>query len=512
MSLLLVATLVLLGLGSVLLQWKNDKRLVSIFYVLFSSVLIQWAASEFNNEASLAFHFLTVGIVLAYLTSQFLPKKQVYGALISTVIVLAVYFISGGVEMTLNEITSRAESKFVVVGIVLASVAPYLIHIKLRFIGNWIDALNASAWTVAVYPLLAGVGFLLSSLTAPVYGPMLIGTALLINSFFSDKRSGITSVSIYVLAVIPLVLVDQKVSMSLLFPDVIAGLLLGGFSVFLLNKLWSGNRNLILTVIAYFIVFGTIVGFTYAGTVFEQMGGVDTFTAILIGGALVHSIKGKRYQGITLFAPALAFSLFIPSLLINEELEKAENDIIVIGQNAVSKEGDAEKGPVVLPITELSGMYTVNNNASLVQFELGEEGARTKGQFKKVSGSFNITDDLSKASVNVSMKMKDFTTFNKMRDKSLQDDDYFNSDKYPTLKFTGAGFIDRGNDLFEVKGNFIMLGKTREVSVTLQRIELEDKIVLVGSGSLDRTDFGMTPSAAEGNVVDFNYQVELYQK
>lgn len=509
---LLVATLLVLGLGSILLLWKKDKRMVSIFHVLFAAVTMQWAASEFNSDAGMAFHCLTAAIILAYLASQFLPKKPLFGAVISTILVLGAFLMSGGGEMTLNETTSQAESKFVVAAILLASFVPFLIRVKLQFISKWIEALNASAWSVAVYPLLAGIGFLLASLTAPVYGPMLVGAALLINSFFSDKRSGITAVSVYLLASLPLILVGQSVNMSLLFPDVIAGLLIGGFSVFILNKLWSGNRSITLTLIAYTIVFGTIIGFTYAGSIFEQMGGFDTFIAILIGGALVHSIKGKTYQGVSLFAPALAFSLFVPSMLLNEELEEAQKDIIVIGETTTNEDGETQQGPTILPIAELSGLYKINNDASLVQFELGEEGARTKGQFKKVSGSFNISDDLSNASVDVTMKMSDFTTFNKMRDKSLQGDDYFKSDKYPDLKFKGKGFVDKGEDLFEISGKFTMLGKAKEVTVTMQRVEVEDKIVIIGSGSLDRTEFGMTPSAAEGNVVDFNYQIELNQK
>ncbi len=123
-----------------------------------------------------------------------------------------------------------------------------------------------------------------------------------------------------------------------------------------------------------------------------------------------------------------------------------------------------------------------------------------------------ITEDLSKASVSVSLDMDDFSTGSKMRDKSLRGADYFKTDKFPKMKFKATGFTEIGEDLYEAKGRFSMIGASKEVTVTLQRVELEDKIVLIGSGTLDRTEFGMAPNASEGNVVDFNYQVELSQK
>lgn len=511
MNTLLLLTLMILGLASIFLLWKKDKRLISIFNVLFGAVLLQWSATHFGDTGAMAAHILTATLVVGYLVAQFVPKRTAIGATVSTVLVLISYFSFGTSEMTINESTSQAETKFMVAGIILASLAPFLIRFKLNFISKWMKGLKPNSWSVAVYPLLGGIAFLLSSLTAPVYGPMLVASAFLINSFFDDKRAGITAVSIFALAAIPLLLVGQSINVTLLNADVIAGLLIGAFSVFLLRKVWSGRSHFAPVFIGYTIIFGVIFGFTYAGSIFEQMGGFDTYLAIIIGAALVHAIKGKSYQGVSLLAPALAFGLLVPGLLENEEMAEAEQSIITIG-GKVDENGETKKGPTVLPLTDLSGEFVIDRDASQVQFQLGEEGAKTKGQFKKVSGSFSIPKELSEAKVRVVMKMEDFTTFNSMRDKSLQGEDYFKVDKYPQMTFEGTGFTSQGNELYEVNGKFTMLGVTKPVTVSLQRVELDDRVVIIGSGSLDRTKFGMTPSAAEGNVVDFNYQVDLVQK
>lgn len=512
MNTLLILTLLVLGVSSMLLLWKKDQRLVAIFHVLFAVVLLQWSAGHFDKSGALAIEVLTGVLVVTYLIAQFLPKKPLVGALVSTALVLGAFFAVGTGEMTIHETASKAETKFVVAAIIVAAFLPVVARGLVQFIAKVIDGFKPSAWSTALAPLFAGIGFLLSSLTAPVYGPLLIGSAFLINSFFGDKRSGITGVTVFVLASLPIVLIDQTVSVSLLNADVVAGLLFGAFAVFLLTKVWSERKSLLPVLLGYGLIFGVVIGFTYAGSIFEQMGGMDTYLAIVIGAAIVHAIKGKTYQGVSLFAPVLAFGLFVPSILVNEALEEAEKSIIKIGETTRDENGEEQAGPVTLPLSELSGNFTIESSASQVQFELGKEGGRTKGRFKQVSGSFYIPDNLENARLKVSLKMEDFTTFNSMRDESLRDEAYFKTDKFPGMSYEAVGFIDKGSNLFETSGTFTMLGVSKQVTVTLQRIENEGSVVLIGSGSLDRTEFGMTPSAAEGNVVDFNYQVELIQK
>ncbi len=404
MNTLLIITLLVLGLSSILLLWKKDKRIVTMLNVLFASVLMQWAATAFNPEGAKAIHVLTAMLVLGYLVAQFVPKKPIIGALVSTVLVLTAYFATGTVEMTINEMASQATNKFVIPSILFATLLPFVITELLKFVAKWVPELNASAWSVAVYPLLAGGAFLLSSLTAPMYGPLLVGTGFLINSFFDNKRSGLTGTSVYVLAMIPLLLVGQSTSISILYPDVIAGLLIGASAVLLLNKLWTGKRSVILVVAAYAIIFAVVFGMAFNGTIFPAMGGIDAFVAILVSAAIVNAVKGKSFLGVSLMAPLFALGLWVPSLYPIETEEKADK-VIVIG-GGTDADGNKVEGPSVLKLTELSGAYEINPDASLVEFQLGPEGSITKGDFSKVSGSFMITEDLSKASVSVSRRFQ----------------------------------------------------------------------------------------------------------
>jgi hypothetical protein len=59
-----------------------------------------------------------------------------------------------------------------------------------------------------------------------------------------------------------------------------------------------------------------------------------------------------------------------------------------------------------------------------------------------------------------------------------------------------------------------MLGVVKNIAVQVKYIgkSINGKPILVGKSSLDRTEFGMKPDPKEGNVVDFEFSVELLQK
>jgi polyisoprenoid-binding protein YceI len=161
-----------------------------------------------------------------------------------------------------------------------------------------------------------------------------------------------------------------------------------------------------------------------------------------------------------------------------------------------------------LSLNDLKGRHSLISKSSSVQFFLGNQG-QTKGAFKKIKGSISIDENMEKSSLEIILPMSEFTTFVSMRDASLRGDDYFRVDQFPNMKYEAVGFNEVDSNLFEVTGNFTMLGITKELIVTLQRIKAEGNHVIVGSGKIDRTLFGMTPNASEGNIVTFNYRAEF---
>ncbi|MFZ9029349.1 MAG: YceI family protein, partial [Crocinitomicaceae bacterium] len=136
----------------------------------------------------------------------------------------------------------------------------------------------------------------------------------------------------------------------------------------------------------------------------------------------------------------------------------------------------------------------------------------TKGAFKKVSGKISVGETIEKSKIKVNLKLENLTTFNQFRDESLMGDEYFSADKFPVMTYEANKFEATGNNQYTLIGEFKMLGVKKPMDVALQLVEQNGSKYLLGSGTIDRRDFGMTPSATEGNVVEFTYQVMLDQK
>jgi polyisoprenoid-binding protein YceI len=63
-----------------------------------------------------------------------------------------------------------------------------------------------------------------------------------------------------------------------------------------------------------------------------------------------------------------------------------------------------------------------------------------------------------------------------------------------------------------LKGDFTMMGKTKELVLEMKYLGIgkdSKNPVFIGRSSLNRVDFGMKSDPKEGNVVDFQFKVEL---
>ncbi len=73
----------------------------------------------------------------------------------------------------------------------------------------------------------------------------------------------------------------------------------------------------------------------------------------------------------------------------------------------------------------------------------------------------NLTASSIKGSVDVST----LSTGNKMRDKHLKSDDYFDAEKYPKITFESKS-IEKTNDGFKMTGTVTMAGESHEETIT----------------------------------------------
>ena len=144
--------------------------------------------------------------------------------------------------------------------------------------------------------------------------------------------------------------------------------------------------------------------------------------------------------------------------------------------------------------------WYLDPNHSSAQFAVRHMGISTvRGTFNKVGGVVVDSQDLSKASVNVTIDASSVDTRVEMRDKDLRSDHFFDVAKYPTLTFVSKRIEPAGAGKLKVTGDLTMHGVTKEVVLDVDGPTPPMKDPkgtshrgLSATATLSRADFGMT--------------------
>lgn len=510
MSTLIILPILVLGISGIALQIKQDRRFVQFFNLLVFASVIQLLNLDFDSNST-SINYALIGVVaLNFLAAQIKFLQANYIRVLVPLISVGAFLMMYQ-EQTINFLGEDylSVNKFLVVGSMVAVLGYEFGLLKIKLLKKLLNGVEDEDVMTALLLFFTGISVFLGSLAASSFGMMVVTASFLSSSFYRKDESNKLVISLLIISVLPhlLSLVDGEKAL-LVDGDVLEGLFIGAFGMYFLQKLWlSKNRNLLAISVSYLLVLVFAFALLWSGTVFYKMGGMDALLGVFVGVALINAIFGKGYIGSSLFMLLLAGATISPSYMVNEEQNEFENQMIIT-EGAIDEDGNEIAAPKAIDLSSIIGSHTLMSDSSNIQFSLGEEG-KTKGAFKNVSGSVNIKEDLTQSSLNITLEMKNFTTFSSMRDKSLMAADYFNTDKFPTMKYSANGFTEKEANLYELDGDFTMLGVTKKIKVSLMRIELGNRNILIGSGEIDRTQFGMTPDASEGNVVSFNYQIEL---
>ena len=164
----------------------------------------------------------------------------------------------------------------------------------------------------------------------------------------------------------------------------------------------------------------------------------------------------------------------------------------------------AETRPAGAPIpatTPAAGAYVIDSGHSGALFRVNHLGvASFWGRFNHVAGSFELAEDASKCSVEVTIDAASVDTNSEGRDKHVKGPDFFNVKEYPRITFTSKSVRVDG-DVYHVTGDLTLLGKSNEVTIPMTKIgeastRMGDKCGFEGEFTFDRKDFGM--GALEG--------------
>lgn len=127
---------------------------------------------------------------------------------------------------------------------------------------------------------------------------------------------------------------------------------------------------------------------------------------------------------------------------------------------------------MLLPMIVSAQNFNLSTENGTVSFTY-DKG--TKGTFGEVSAivEFDVSD-LSQGSISGSVDVSTLDTKNKMRNKHLKSDDFFDVENYPTMTFESTSISEK-NGGFTIKGKLKI--KTTEKEVTFKAINKDGKLV-----------------------------------
>jgi polyisoprenoid-binding protein YceI len=145
---------------------------------------------------------------------------------------------------------------------------------------------------------------------------------------------------------------------------------------------------------------------------------------------------------------------------------------------------------------------------SEIKFIVKNFGLNTPGTLSGLKGSIQFNpSDLSNASFNVSVDVNTINTGIEMRDTHLKHEEYFYTEKYPTISFTSTA-IKANNDGYIVTGELTIKGISKNISFPFTAVTQNGGMLFTSNFSINRKDFDIGGSSAVlSNNVDISLKV-----
>jgi polyisoprenoid-binding protein YceI len=362
---------------------------------------------------------------------------------------------------------------------------------------------------------VAFLGFFFAS----YFGLFLIGIGYIASSFYREDHTPNIGFSLLTLALVPFIstLVGiETIDISL--GKNLFGLFAGFSGVWFLFILSQSKINPIA-----FSMFGYILHLIFSvlllmlGTQKADLGGVEPFLAYLTGSALAFAVYHEFKLTQLVFPSLICVGIYFGPK-VNGTLNEAQQNTTAnaTGSSKTKSSQKTKDDPFIvkgLSIDELIGEYEIDDKTSVINFSLGPKGGKTEGEIKNFSGTVKIDEKTGSSSFTVTLPVKNLTTNNDLRDKSLMEKGYFNAGKYPKMTYKSKKLV-KIDDYYELDGEFSMLGVSKPLKVKVKYTGSIDKEgvkvpVFIGKAAVDRTQFGMSPDSKEGNSVEFDLRIEL---
>lgn len=154
--------------------------------------------------------------------------------------------------------------------------------------------------------------------------------------------------------------------------------------------------------------------------------------------------------------------------------------------------------------------YTLTDDGATVKFTIVNHlifSSTVNGYFKGLKGKVHFDPhDLKSAAIDATVAVNTISTGIGKRDRDLMAEKYFNTAKYPTMRFlsTSVAATDKPNT-YQLTGALTIKGVTKNVSFPFTAVVSGNAVQLNGKFTINRMDFGVGPD----NAIDKKLTVEL---
>ena len=114
--------------------------------------------------------------------------------------------------------------------------------------------------------------------------------------------------------------------------------------------------------------------------------------------------------------------------------------------------------------------FSIDKSHSNVTFKVRHMMSNVSGRFTDVDGKINVNREKPAAStVEFTINAASINTDNEGRDKHLRSADFFDVEKFPTIKFKSTAVAaSKTKDVYDVTGDLTMHGVTKRVTLPVQ--------------------------------------------
>ncbi len=152
--------------------------------------------------------------------------------------------------------------------------------------------------------------------------------------------------------------------------------------------------------------------------------------------------------------------------------------------------------------------------------------SEVEGYFSDYDANITTSNDkFDDVKVEVTIQANSINTYNEQRDAHLKSADFFDVEKYPTIKFTSKSWKKVSKGKYKLSGDLTMKNVTKTITldVTLNGVVtgMQGKLVagLYLTGKINRQDFNVSWSKfldkttpVVGDIVTFNMPIELVKQ